>query len=334
MRYDSLQCKYYPRKQIEKYEKNSSYIALGFFDGVHLGHQLLLKKCVEEAKKANAVSTVVLLEPHPVKLINNINNFSLLTTLTERIKLIRNIGIEQVIVLKFNEELKKISAEDFILEILLKKFNMGAVFVGYNYHFGYQKKGDSKLLELLSEKYNFRNYILEPVKTNEGITISSTAIKSFLRKGQIAEANRLLGYSYQISGVVIHGDQRGRGVLSFPTVNLNISKDKLIPQNGVYIAFITAKGRNYQGLVNIGIRPTFHEIADSEVSKPLLEAHIFNFDQDIYQKKVIVSLLKKIRDEKKYHSSEELAQQIAQDKLTAEVFFRDKNNFIVDNLNN
>lgn len=324
MKYTALQYEYYSRKKIEKDKKVSSYIALGFFDGVHLGHQLLLSSCVEEAKKANAVSTVVLLEPHPEIIIYNKNNFYLLTSLPERIKRIRDMGIEQVIVLKFTEELKKITAEDFIIEILLKKFNMDAVFVGNNYHFGYQKKGDIILLKELSKKYGFKNYVIKPVRVDKDITISSSFIRTLLKKGDIINANRLLGYSYQINGKVIHGDKRGKEILSFPTINLNISSDKLLPQNGVYIALINVERSDYQGLVNIGVKPTFQVVSDSKLLKPSVEAHIFNFDRDIYQKKATISLLKKIRDENKFQTAKELARQIREDKLAAEKYFQEQ----------
>ncbi len=322
MKYTTLQYKYYSRKKIEKDKEVPSYIGLGFFDGVHLGHQSLLSSCAEEAKKAHAVSTVVLLEPHLEIIIYNKNNLHLLTTLPEKIKRIRNIGIEQVIVLKFNKELKEITAEDFIIEILLNKFNMGAVFVGHNYNFGYQKKGDTILLKELSRKYSFKNYVVKPVSANKDIAISSSAIRTLLKKGDIIEANRLLGYSYQISGEIIHGHKRGKEVLSFPTINLNISSDKLLPRNGVYIALINVERCYYQGLVNIGFKPTFQVVSDSELLRPSVEAHIFNFDQDIYQKKANISLLKRIRDEKKFQTGKELAGQIREDQLAAEIFFQ------------
>lgn len=321
-----LKYRFYPRKKILIDQEFSTYIALGFFDGVHSGHQALLKLCVERANHAQAVSAVVLLDPHPKKIVNRMNNFSLLTTLSEKIKRIRGLGIQQVIVLSFTDELKKISAEDFIAEVLFSKFKMGAVFIGYNYHFGYQKKGDIDLIRLLSNKYNFKYYVLEPVKIDKGTIVSSTAIKNYLKNGDIVKANRMLGYPYQINGEVIHGDKRGKNLLSFPTANLKTPKDKLLPQNGIYITSAEIQGKRYQGLANIGIKPTFNQISVAEKIVPTIEVHLFNFEKDIYRKKMTISLLKKIRDEIKFQDSKELSKQISKDQLVAEKFFETEEN--------
>ncbi len=296
-----------------------NYIALGFFDGVHLGHQALLKWCVKEANLANATSTAILFDEHPEKVIKNYNNFYLLTTLEERIRRIRQLGIQQIIIINFNDKFQKITAEDFIIKILLKKFNMSAVFVGYNYNFGFQKKGDTKLIKELSNYYNFNSYIMEPETIDKKQKISTTIIKEHLIKGNIEKANKLLGYPYELNGEVIHGEKRGSTVLSFPTANLKLAKEKLIPKNGVYIAFAYSEGKKCNSLVNIGFRPTFRKTKDDTS----VEIYIFDFCDDIYNKKIFISLLKRIRDEKNFTDASDLAAQIKKDKIIAEKFFRE-----------
>jgi riboflavin kinase/FMN adenylyltransferase len=319
----SFQYKYLLRKKLLNNKKLFSYIALGFFDGMHLGHQALLRLCIEKARHNNALSTVILLEPHPEKIVNKIDNFSLLTTLSEKVKHIRNAGVQQVIVLNFTDEFKKISGEDFIKDILLNKFHMGAVFIGYDYRFGYQKKGDINLIKLLSDKYNFKYYILEPIKINNELIVSSTIIKKLLKKGDIDKANQLLGYYYQISGKVMHGDKRGKKILSFPTANIEIPQEKLLPQNGVYIALVEIQEQKYKGLVNIGIKPTFQQKPSNSITSESVEVYIFDFESDIYNKKITASLLKRIRGEKRFTDVKKLTQQITRDKSEAEIFFRE-----------
>lgn len=310
---------YFLKEDLADCEKTPSYIALGFFDGVHLGHQALLKLCVNSAEKVNASSTVILLDPHPEKIINKKNNFHLLTTLQEKAKLIKKIGIQKIVVLSFNEKLKNISGENFIKEILLDKFNMSAVFTGYNYRFGYRKEGDINLLKLLSKKYNYKSYVLEPIKMNGEQIISSTIIRECLKNGDIDKANKFLGYNYQINGEVVHGDKRGKRVLNFPTANIKPPSEKLMPHNGVYIALIEILGEQYQGLVNIGTKPTFNN--ESINNLVTVEAHIFNYDKYIYGKNISVSILKKVREEEKFNSFEELIHQIQRDKLVADAYF-------------
>jgi riboflavin kinase / FMN adenylyltransferase len=295
-----------------------TYIALGFFDGVHLGHQTLLNYCIEKAKEDHALSTVILFNPHPAKVVHRLEHFFLLTTLSERIKKIRQIGIQKVITIHFTDDFQKISAENFVKKILLEKFNMGAVFVGFNYHFGYQKKGDINLLDKLANLNNFKLYTIGPKKLNGNRKISSTIIKEQLKEGNIEKANKLLGYFYQLKGKVIYGDKRGNKILSSPTANLDIPKEKLLPKNGVYIAFTCYDGKQYQSLINVGTKPTFAP-KQSWIS---VEIYIFNFNDNLYGKEISVSLLRRIRDEKIFPDSKELAQQIKKDKLIANDLFR------------
>lgn len=312
---------YQKPQQNMKGEKVLRYIALGFFDGVHLGHQALLKLCVEEAIKDHAISTVILFEPHPEKVIHEIKDFYLLTPIQERIKRIKQAGIQEIIVIDFNKPFQKITAENFMTNVLIEQLNMGAVFVGYNYHFGYQKKGDAHLIKKLSQVHHFKSHILEPVRLNKGQKISSTIIKDYIRSGDIEKANRLLGYYYQLSGKVIHGEKRGKSVLSFPTANIDVHKDKLLPKNGVYVALSVFRGKKYQGLVNIGTKPTFGE----KRGKPSIEMYIFDFHNSIYNVPITILLLKKVREEIGFNHFIELKEQIRKDKWVAQKFFKNIN---------
>jgi riboflavin kinase / FMN adenylyltransferase len=315
--------KYYTYKQIRYSNKDDKtflkYIALGFFDGIHLGHQALLKWCVEESKNAGSISTVVLFDEHPKKVINKINNYSILTTLTEKIDKIKEIGIQQIIIFKFDKNFSQIMAEDFLIEILLKKFNMGAVFAGYDYHFGFQKKGDIELIKKLGEFYNFKSYIMNPKTIKGWGKISTTTIKECLKNGDIRRANKLLGYYYKIGGNVIHGDNRGNSVLSFPTANLKIEAGKLLPKNGVYLGITYYDGQKYKCLINIGLKPTFKK----EKDRISVEVYLFDFAEDIYNKRINISFIKRIRDEKRFNDYSDLVSQIRKDKIVADKYFKE-----------
>lgn len=302
---------------IKKGSNTLNYIALGFFDGIHLGHQAILKLCVKEAKKVNAVSTAILFEPHPDKVVHCLKKYYLLTPLEERIKRIEQLNIQQVIIIDFNKKFLKITAENFIVNILIKKFNMGAVFTGYNYHFGFKKKGDAELIKKLGNEYNFKQFIMEKKTINGNKKISSTIIKKMLKDGDIVNANKLLGYNYNISGKVIHGDKRGGSILSFPTANLDIHKEKLLPKNGVYIAYAKLKNKKYRALVNIGFRPTILQ-KEKNIN---VEVYIFNFHDEIYNEILCINLLKRLRDEKRFNTLNDLIIQIKNDKIMTEIFF-------------
>lgn len=304
-------------QQKTKKEDTITYIALGFFDGIHLGHQNLLSHCVRKAIQDQAISTVILFDPHPEKIVYGLKNFLLLTTLHERVQKIKKLGIQQIITINFAEEFQKISAENFVTEVLLKQLHMGAVFVGKNYHFGYQKRGNVILLEKLAQLYHFKTFVLDLKKINGYQEISSTLIKEELKNGNIIRANQLLGYYYQLSGEVIHGDKRGNLLLSFPTANIHIPKDKLLPKNGVYIAFARIGQKKYQGLVNIGYKPTFTKKNDSVA----VEMNLFDFKGELYGKKISISLIQRIRDEIQFSNSDSLVLQIKKDEIVARNLF-------------
>jgi riboflavin kinase/FMN adenylyltransferase len=302
--------------EIIRYSKNiilpnkKRYIALGVFDGVHLGHQKLIKLTVDKAKKNDGISMVVTFDPHPDIIINPESNVFLLTTLEERISLIKDLGVDVFLIIKFNKVMSKIPPEDFISKILVDSLQTKELFVGFNYKFGFQGKGNTDILREYSKFYKFKTNILKPITANNTI-ISSTRIKDYIKSGKIKKAKKLLGHAITISGRVISGKGRGRKLLNFATANIETPSDKILPVNGVYLVEIKIDNKKYYGLMNIGIKPTFKE------SERTIEVHIINFNKKIYNKKVVVNILKKIREEKYFSNTNLLKKQIENDILIA-----------------
>ena len=302
--------------EIIKYSKNiilpkkKRYIALGVFDGVHLGHQKLIKLTADKAKKNDGISMVATFDPHPDKIINPESNVFLLTTLEERIKLIKDLDVDVFLIIKFNKMMSKMSPEDFISKILVDSLQVKELFVGFNYKFGFQGKGNPNILREYSKLYKFKTNILKPIVANDTI-ISSTRIKDYIKSGEIGKAKKLLGHNITIFGRVISGKGRGRKLLNFATANIETPLDKIIPVNGVYLVEIKIDNRKYYGLMNIGVKPTFKE------SERTIEVHIINFNKKIYNKKVVVNILQKIREEKYFNHPVLLKKQIEDDILIA-----------------
>ncbi len=302
--------------EIIRYSKNiilpkkNRYIALGVFDGVHLGHQKLIKLTVDKARKNDGISIVVTFDPHPDIIINPESNVFLLTTLEERISLIKDSDVDVFLIIKFNKTMSKMSPEDFIGKILVDSLQVKELFVGFNYKFGFQGRGNTDILREYSKFYKFRTNILKPKAANNTI-ISSTRIKDYIKSGEIEKAKKLLGHDITISGRVISGKGRGRKLLNFATANIETPSNKIIPVNGVYFVEIKIDNKKYYGLMNIGVKPTFKE------TERTTEVHIINFNKKIYNQKVVVNILRKIREEKYFSNKNLLKKQIENDILIA-----------------
>jgi len=307
--------------KIVRYSKNiilpnrKYYIALGVFDGVHLGHQKLIRLTVDKARKNDGISMVATFDPHPDKIINPESNVFLLTTLEERINLIKELGVDVFLVIKFNKMMSKIPPEDFISKILVDNLLVKELFVGFNYKFGFQGKGNTDVLTKYSKFYNFKTNILKPIAVDNTI-ISSTRIKDYIKSGEIEKAKKLLGHDITISGKVVPGKGRGKKLLNFATANIEVPADKIIPVNGVYLVEIIIHNIKYYGLMNIGVKPTFKE------SERTIEVHILNFNKKIYNKKLTVNVLKKIREEKYFKHPSLLRKQIEGDISIANKMIR------------
>ncbi|MDB5221741.1 MAG: riboflavin biosynthesis protein RibF [Chitinophagaceae bacterium] len=291
----------------------NAVITIGTFDGVHTGHLQIIKQLTEEAKKINGEAVIVTFDPHPRMVISpGKSQIQLLNTLDEKIVLLDKQGIDHLVVVPFTKQFSEQSAEKYIKEFLVNRFHPHTIIIGYDHHFGNERKGNYKLLEAYAEEFNYTVKEI-PEHVLNHVTISSTKIREALLSSDPETANQCLGYDYFFEGLVIDGNKLGR-TLGYPTANLSLNdKNKLIPGNGIYAVQLTI-GREQlilKGMMSIGIRPT---IANSERT---IEVNIFDFDKDIYGKSIRVYLKKYLREEKKFSGLEELKNAIAQDKIDA-----------------
>lgn len=280
-------------------------LALGYFDGVHLGHQAVIKNAVDFAKKNNIKSAVVTFKDHPCCFFNGVCPKYILSR-TEREKRIANLGVDFIYELDF-EKVKDLSAEEYLKNILIKNFHPKAITTGFNHHFGTQKTGDVEYLAKMQSVYNYKYYEIPPQKI-EGVTISSTKIRNALSNGLIAKANEMLGTYFSISGKVIEGQKLGRK-LGFRTANLLYPQELTTLPFGAYATNVTLKNEVCKGVTNFGLRPTV------DGKTPVVETHILNFDKDIYGETIDIEFTEMLRKEQKFASLEELKLQIKKDLL-------------------
>ncbi len=280
---------------------SASSVALGIFDGVHLGHQSIIQAAQQEALDRGLKSVILTFENHPRSLTIN-NSPSLITDFQTRLKLFKELGIDYVLAIKFSLEIMNMSPDEYLRNYLLAILNAKSVSVGYDHHFGRNRSGNVEFLKEFCEENNLSLTIKEAFKI-DGDLVSSSKIREQLSTGNIKEANKLLGRNFTLRGTVIHGDGRGKE-LGFPTANLKISDELIKPKVGVYLAI----ANKYQCLVNIGHRPTFGD--KQELS---IEAHLLDFSENLYNAELELEFIDKIRDEKKFSSKEELIQQIKED---------------------
>lgn len=292
--------------------KNKTAVTLGKFDGLHRGHQKLFQK-VLEAKREGFETAVFTFSSFPTSILSGVKHQTL-TSNEERTRYLSRIGLDYLIEYPFDQTLIHMSPEEFIKEILIKKLNAGYIIVGKDYHFGYKREGDYNLLAQLATKYNYRLLVMEKEKDHER-EISSTYIREELMKGNIEKVNELLGYPYTFSGVVEHGRALARN-LGFPTMNLKPNPEKLLPPPGVYCVKAVVDGCVYNGIANLGYKPT---ITDQQIL--LLETHLFSFGESTYGKTIDVMLYRYIRPEIKFASIEQLKAQMEHDVKTGKEFF-------------
>lgn len=289
---------------------SKSAVAVGFFDGVHLGHQKVITKAVEEAKRLNATPCVVTFAQHP-RLISGQQAPKLLTDLENRLKEISNLGIQAILLLPLREDVCKLSPREYVQKVLLGCLNAASVSIGFNHHFAHNRQGNPQVLAQLGDELNFAVHIIEPVCLSLE-EISSSTIRSLLETGKIEKVNLYLGRTYSLSGSVIHGDTRGRE-LGFPTANISTEGNTILPKTGVYACFAeTEAGNKSPCVVNIGSRPT---VTDS--NKIVIEAHLLDFSGDLYGQKIKLEFIKNLRAERKFACIEDLVKQISEDTNNA-----------------
>lgn len=286
-----------------------TYIALGSFDGLHIGHMNLINKTIELARANKVKSMVFTFKNHPLTIINEEMVPKLIMNNKAKTELLKDAGIDILNYVEFNEEFMRISPEKFI-ENIIGYYNAKGLIVGFNYRFGYKNLGDIELLEDLSNSLGFELSVISPVKVNDEI-VSSSRIRHLISEGDITKANRFLNRPFFLEGKVVSGKQLGKKI-GFPTINLDYNKSLVLPRGGVYYTVVEYSGKKYKGITNIGYNPT---VKDKKLS---IETHIIDFNKDIYNEFVKIYFYKRIRDEKKFESLETLSKQLEKDKNYAE----------------
>ncbi|MDD4178829.1 MAG: bifunctional riboflavin kinase/FAD synthetase [Candidatus Margulisbacteria bacterium] len=276
-------------------------VALGTFDGVHVGHKKVITGATKYAKKLKTHSAVITFDPHPQEIIAPTRGLKLLTTLKEREELFCGLDADSVVVVKFSNHLKKLSCQQFVGRYLIGKLGVRAVFVGYDYAFGHGRSAGVGKLKKLGEKHGFAVKVIPPI-TVAGQIAKSGRIREFISQGEFGKAVKMLGHAYRVTGKVVRG--RGRGAeLGFPTANLRVDDRKLIPAQGVYVGFVNKK----KCVVNIGSRPTFG------AGELLVEVHILGFTGSLRGKTIKVDLFARLRDEQQFTDTGDLIRQIKKD---------------------
>ena len=298
----------------KKHFDKNSIITVGTFDGVHLGHRKIIESLSEIAAENSLRKTVVTFEPHPrIVLSDNNAGIKILTTTNEKLNLLEALGIDIAYVINFTKEFASTSAIDFYKNILIDSIGLSHLVIGYDHMFGKNREGSIETIKPLSRKYNFTYHRVDEFRIHNEI-VSSSAIRKLLTVNDVTKANEFLGSPYTLEGEVITGDKRGRQI-GFPTANIHpLEPHKLIPSRGVYyVKVTTSDGKEYDGMMNIGYRPTVR--FESEM---YLEVNIFGFDRDIYGETIKVKFLKYLREEMKFSSLEELVAQLKKDKSNSE----------------
>ncbi|MEF3168281.1 MAG: bifunctional riboflavin kinase/FAD synthetase [Deltaproteobacteria bacterium] len=282
-------------------------VTVGNFDGVHLGHQALFQKTVQIAQSRRGDAVAVTFEPHPMKVLRPANPPKLISDLEHKCELISRAGISALVVIPFTRDFAARTADEFVKGFLFGKLGMRDLVVGYDYACGKDRQGNIPYLIAVGRELGFRVHVVPPI-TIDGMVVSSTKVRELVSEGKMRDVARLLGRYYQIRGVVQEGKRRGGPVVGFPTANLHLDEEELVPRSGVYVVQVIHESRCYGGVLNIGRNPTFE---DDEMLRA--EAHIFDFNRDIYGDPIKINLLERIREERRFPGPGELARQIAKD---------------------
>ncbi len=298
-------------RQLEDIEEKftNACVTIGNFDGVHRGHQLLFNCVVQKARQAAGMSVAITFDPHPLQILRS-GGIKLISTIEQKIELVEMAGIDVLIIVPFNKEFASTTANHFVEQVLVGKIGVNELVVGYDYAFGKGRTGDITFLKKQGEVHGFPVNVVDAYYEEEKL-VSSTIIRKMISNGDLEDARRLLGRHYQMRGVVQVGKQRGGAEIGFPTANLQLDPEDLVPKHGVYVSQVICGGKCYGGVLNIGLNPTFGE------NKLLAETHIFDFNEDIYGKPIKINLLKYLRGEEKFSGIKELASQIGKDVVEA-----------------
>ncbi len=287
--------------------EKESILTIGTFDGVHIGHNKILKRLIQDSKKNNLSSLVMTFFPHPRMILNKSHDIKMIDTIDEKINLLEKTGLDNLIIHPFDNNFSKIRAKEFVEEILVKKLKIKEIIIGYDHKFGKDREASVEDLKKFGKDYMFTVKEI-PAQEIDSIAISSTKIRNAILNGEIEKCNKFLGRNFILTGKVVYGDGLGKKI-DFPTANIEIKETyKIIPKNGVYLVKTKINSNTYFGMMNIGIRPTVGGTNKS------LEIHFFNFKDNIYGKNVSIEIIKKIRDEEKFSSIDQLKIQLKKDE--------------------
>lgn len=301
---------------IQDFTTNSATVlTLGTFDGVHKGHKTIIDKLTATAKAAGAASTVLTFFPHPRMVLQQHSDIKLLNTINEKAFLLEQCGIDNLIIHPFDHAFSRLTAEEFVKDILVDKLNVSHIIIGYDHRFGRNRTATITDLERFGSDYGFEVIQISALEINE-VSVSSTKIRNALDSGDIATANTYLGYPYLLTGTVVKGKEIGR-TIGFPTANIDIAEDyKLIPPIGIYVVSSIIDGNNVFGMMSIGTNPTVGGTTRT------IEVNYLDYDGDLYDKELRISLYSKIRDEEKFESLDELKEQLVKDGQATRAFFQ------------
>lgn len=297
---------------------DSSVVTIGTFDGVHIGHRKIITRLVNTGKQEGLKSVILTFFPHPRMVLQKDSKIKLINTIEERRYILESSGLDFLLIKEFTKKFSRLTAEDFVKELLVDKLNAKKVIIGYDHRFGRNRNADIQDLKAFGKKYNFE---VEEISAQDidDVAVSSTKVRKALNEGDVVKANAYLGYNFMLTGTVTKGKSLGRQ-LNFPTANIHIAETyKLIPKQGSYIAKANIEGVTVYGMMNIGMNPTVNG------KKETVEVHFFDFNADIYDKTIQIEILERIRDEKKFESVEALKEQLNKDKETALAFISNYN---------
>lgn len=295
-------------KDLSEYNStDKTFVTIGTFDGVHIGHQKVIKKLIKSAHKKNATSLLLTFFPHPRMVLQKDTGIQLINTIDERIQLLNKIGLEAIVIQPFTKEFSKLTALDFTRNILVNKLNISKLVIGYDHHFGKNREGNFEQLKEYGHTYGFDLKEISQQDIDK-IAVSSTKIRTAIENGEIEKANNYLGYNFMLTGTVVKGKNLGEKI-GFPTANLYIKETyKIIPKTGAYVVKSEIGEKTIFGMMNIGFRPT---VSGEDQT---IEIHFFDFNQDLYDKNIQIDVLAFLRDEQKFESIDALKQQLNVDK--------------------
>lgn len=290
---------------------SDSIVTIGTFDGVHHGHQKIINRLTKIAKKDGLKAVVLTFFPHPRMVLQKDAGIKLINTIDEKANLLNDFGVDHLVIKEFTQEFSRLSALEYVRDVLVKKLHVKHIIIGYDHHFGRNRTANIDDLKEFGEIYDFQVTEITAQEVNE-VAVSSTKIRKALIAGDIKTANQFLGYNYMLNGNVVKGKGLGKQI-SFPTANLNIEEDyKLIPKDGVYVVKANLENTEVFGMMNIGVNPT----VDSSNTQSI-EIHFFDFNKNIYDQNIKVEILERLRDEQKFDSIKELKDQLQKDKQLA-----------------